>query len=295
MFFRQRRKGPPAESLAPPSEPSERDTFVFSKFSLRSEDMEIPLAEGETTLGRSLDCGVVVDIRTVSRRHAVLLVDGSRVVLGDNGSCNGVIVNGTPIREERRLKLGDSFAIGGNVFELIARSGAMRDRSCTEPPPRITRPGLPGVPPTQVTAKGSAFDLLGVIADKALALNHHEEAVRLLGGHIQSTHRGVVRGVPVEEDLVIAAATYAIGIAAAAKDGSWAEISFEMLSKRELVPASDTVDLLYPIAAELRLCYPLLQRYLRTMTARRGKLAPTDQFALKRIEGLERLVALKGP
>jgi len=275
--------------------PSQRDTFVSSLFSLKSDEVEVQLAEGITTLGRSLDCGVVVDGPMVSRHHAVLVVEGTRVVLRDNGSRNGVIVNGTPIREQTRLKVGDSFVMGDNVFELVARSGAPDDRSSTEPPPRVTRPGRPSAPPTQITAKGSAFDLLGVIADKALALNHHDEAVRLLGSHIQLVHRGVVQGQTVEKDLVIAAATYAIRIAAAAKDGSWAEISFEMLSQRELVPSSDTVDLLYPIAAELQVCHSLLQRYARAMGKRRGQLAPTDQFALKRIEGLERLVALKGP
>ena len=292
MFFRRRRENPPADPLAARRQ---QDTFTFSQFSLRSDDMEVPLAEGETTLGRSLDCGVVVDSPMVSRRHAMVQVDDTRVVLRDNGSRNGVIVNGCIIHKETPLKLGDSFALGDSVFELVARSGAAHNRSSTEPPPRITRPGRPSVPPTQVTAKGSAFDLLGVIADKALALNRHEEAVRLLGNHIHLIHRGVVQDKRVEAELVIAAATYALRIAAAAKDASWAQIGFEMLSKRELVPASDAVDVLYPIAAELQPCYSLLKHYSQAMAERRGKLAPTEQFALKRIEGLEQLVALKGP
>ncbi len=291
-MFWQRQKTPPRESLAPPSQ---RDTFVFSRYSLLTEDVEVQLAEGETTLGRSLECSVVVDSPMVSRRHAVLLIAGSRVVLRDADSSNGVIVNGQRIHREARLRPGDSFAIGDSVFELIASSGTARGRTSTEPPPRITKPGRPSVPPTQATQRGSALELLGVIAEKALALHRHEEAVRLLGGHIQAVHRGVVQGEAVDGHVVQLAVTFSIHIAASANDSSWAELAFEMLSQCKVVPSADTVDLLYPMAAELLLCYPLLKRYCQLMKQQRDHLSPPDQFALKRLEGLERLVALKMP
>ena len=292
MSFRQRESTTPADSVEPPSG---RDTFVFSPFSLRTDDVEVPLAEGETTLGRSLECTVVVDGPLVSRRHVVLRVAGDRVSLRDAGSSNGVIVNGVRIQVETVLELFDTFAIGDNVFELIPRSGVARGRTSTEPPPRITRPGRQSAPPTQATVKASAFELLGVVADKALALDRHQEAVRLLGSHIQVIHRATVRGEPVEKDVAVAAVTYAFRIAAAARDGSWAERGLEILSRCGLVPAPETVDLLYPIATALQPCHPLLKQYAQAMAKQRDALAPTDRFALKRIEGLERLVALKAP
>ena len=63
------------------------------------------------TIGRSPDCDVFLDDVTVSRRHAVLIHDGPRFVLEDQGSLNGTLLNRHRI-ESAELADGDEVQIG---------------------------------------------------------------------------------------------------------------------------------------------------------------------------------------
>ena len=63
------------------------------------------------TIGRSPECDVFLDDVTVSRRHAVLIHDGPRFVLQDQGSLNGTFLNRSRI-ESAELADGDEVQIG---------------------------------------------------------------------------------------------------------------------------------------------------------------------------------------
>jgi pSer/pThr/pTyr-binding forkhead associated (FHA) protein len=58
----------------------------------------VPLSQGALTIGRSRDCGIVLDSKLVSRLHARLTLDGGRVTFKDEGSGNGSLVDGLPAR-----------------------------------------------------------------------------------------------------------------------------------------------------------------------------------------------------
>lgn len=62
-------------------------------------------------LGRAVDCEVVLDDLTVSRRHARLLFRDGAWVLHDLGSTNGTTVNGTRVTR-CQLRPGDQLALG---------------------------------------------------------------------------------------------------------------------------------------------------------------------------------------
>jgi hypothetical protein len=64
-----------------------------------------------TTIGRSPDCDVFLDDVTVSRRHAVLIRNGPRFTLHDQGSLNGTFLNRHRI-ESAELADGDEVQIG---------------------------------------------------------------------------------------------------------------------------------------------------------------------------------------
>jgi pSer/pThr/pTyr-binding forkhead associated (FHA) protein len=71
----------------------------------------LPVAEGVTTIGRSMQADVRLDDHTVSRRHAVLLRTGHHVTIADERSTNGVRVNGrfvarTELRDADVVELG---------------------------------------------------------------------------------------------------------------------------------------------------------------------------------------------
>jgi hypothetical protein len=64
-----------------------------------------------TLIGRSPDCDIFLDDVTVSRRHAVLVDEGGRFSIEDQGSLNGTFVNRERI-DRAELEDGDEVQIG---------------------------------------------------------------------------------------------------------------------------------------------------------------------------------------
>jgi two-component system cell cycle response regulator len=89
---------------------------------IHGEDLgrKYDLGEDDLMIGRSSKCDVEVDQDSVSRNHARVRHDGSRVVVEDLGSTNGTFVNDEQIDGEHRLRNGDFIKIGRTVFKFIA-------------------------------------------------------------------------------------------------------------------------------------------------------------------------------
>ena len=66
---------------------------------------------GETTIGRSPECGIFLDDVTVSRKHAVLAERDGGFFIEDQGSLNGTFVNRKRV-ESARLEGDDELQIG---------------------------------------------------------------------------------------------------------------------------------------------------------------------------------------
>ncbi|HEX6664778.1 MAG TPA: FHA domain-containing protein [Gaiellaceae bacterium] len=76
--------------------------------------------EGETTIGRSPDCGIFLDDVTVSRRHAVLTEREGGFFIADQGSLNGTFVNRKRV-ESALLEDGDELQIGKYRLTFLSR------------------------------------------------------------------------------------------------------------------------------------------------------------------------------
>jgi pSer/pThr/pTyr-binding forkhead associated (FHA) protein len=76
----------------------------------RAGEHFVPRGE-RTTIGRSPDCDVFLDDVTVSRNHAVLVEEGGRYTIEDQGSLNGTFVNRRRV-ESAELEDGDELQIG---------------------------------------------------------------------------------------------------------------------------------------------------------------------------------------
>ena len=103
------------------TDPLEADSLV--PFSLLWGGRLIPLAAGETVIGRAHDCAVRIDSPTVSRHHARIRVRGSGATLEDLGSRNGTRVRSRLVEGEVPLAGGDEIEIGPARLLLLA-SGA---------------------------------------------------------------------------------------------------------------------------------------------------------------------------
>jgi DNA-binding NtrC family response regulator len=75
---------------------------------------------GELTVGRSRTCDVVIDHSSVSRQHAVVIIEGEQVWVVDQGSSNGTTLRGRRIAPGERIAVrpGDSFEVGHAVLLL---------------------------------------------------------------------------------------------------------------------------------------------------------------------------------
>ena len=103
---------------AAPSFSAQPTAVAVSEPSLVSDSgIPIPLAEGDTVVGREPGLGLSLSAETtVSRRHATLTRMGNEVTLTDHGSTNGTFVNGARLSAPVVLRLGDSVQFGSARF-----------------------------------------------------------------------------------------------------------------------------------------------------------------------------------
>jgi pSer/pThr/pTyr-binding forkhead associated (FHA) protein len=90
----------------------------MSTFLLKLCDMRFPLRLGETLIGRSPYCSIVLADTRASRQHAALRVTAEGPTIQDLGSRNGTRVNGELLTGIRKLAPGDRVEIGSQLIEL---------------------------------------------------------------------------------------------------------------------------------------------------------------------------------
>jgi len=83
------------------------------------EVVVIAVGEGVLRVGRGIAADVVLEDRSVSRRHAVITCRDGEVVLLDDRSLNGVWVNGERVRQAT-LRDGDAVAVGDVQMRFLA-------------------------------------------------------------------------------------------------------------------------------------------------------------------------------
>ena len=109
-----------------------------------SEAGRVHSLAGDVRLGRALGCEVRLDHASVSRVHATILRDGSRFVLVDLGSRNGVTLGGQRITHAE-LHDGDKVQLGTSPamrFELVNPNEELALRAVYE---KSVRDGLTGL------------------------------------------------------------------------------------------------------------------------------------------------------
>lgn len=76
------------------------------------------------TIGRDPECNIIIrGDSKVSRKHARVLRRDISYFIRDNGSSNGVFVNGTKITEPHELKVGDEVQIGTRNWKFTRKMG----------------------------------------------------------------------------------------------------------------------------------------------------------------------------
>ena len=87
----------------------------------------VPLRSGETVVGRSVYCSVVVRDGSISRVHATLMRADDGVVVTDMESKNGTFVNDVPVHGEPiPVRIGDAIRFG-DVSCTLTTSATSRE------------------------------------------------------------------------------------------------------------------------------------------------------------------------
>jgi DNA-binding winged helix-turn-helix (wHTH) protein len=97
---------------------------------IESGSRRFPLAAGEHVVGRDPDAGVRLDVSTVSRRHARLVVSGEGTTLEDMASKNGTFRGVERVTSPIRLDDGDAIRFGSLLVTFHACSSRLATETC---------------------------------------------------------------------------------------------------------------------------------------------------------------------
>ena len=87
--------------------------------------IEVPLGDAALTIGKGSDNELVLTDPSVSRNHATILKEGGVYRIVDNGSRNGVIVNGVKMADATRvLQNGDVVVLGRTQIRFVDQAQA---------------------------------------------------------------------------------------------------------------------------------------------------------------------------
>ena len=292
------------------------------RFWLEYRGHHFELREGLLSLGRSASCQLVLDDALVSRRHAQITVQADGVTIRDLASANGVFVNGERVNGDRVLRPGDRILIGKQEVMMRAtlRSSLMADSSTH----RFTAETLHGVdgsalrqslagsqaakaqaatPATGIpledesgesTHQGDALELLGGVADKVLALGRGEEAERILSNYLHNLREAAKSGDLPDARHAERAVHYAVKLAQGTGRAHWVDFAFDLYRILQRPLPGPTVDQLYTVLRNVSgVSLPGLREYVGVLRAAQMRLGPAERFLVQRIEGLERLAALR--
>jgi predicted component of type VI protein secretion system len=276
------------------------------RFRLRYLQHDLELNEGTFAVGRNASCQLSLDDPLVSRRHAVFEVLGSDVTIEDLQSRNGVIVNGHRIDAKVSLNVGDRILIGSQELTLLAA----RDPAAgpgggvgkmTLPKMKVNTPSS-GFPPVQIEAdpepsmvrRADQFKLLSGVAEKALAMGKAGEAERLLASALADVIEATRAGRPLPPTLVDQAAKFSAKLATATGKGGWADYVIELYAAQKRPCPAHVIDELYNAMRKVTAVdLNRLRAYVAMLRQNLPRYGPAERFLFQRLEGLERLAALR--
>jgi class 3 adenylate cyclase/pSer/pThr/pTyr-binding forkhead associated (FHA) protein len=141
---------------------------------------EVPVGDGETTIGRDPQSGLVLTGRGVSRRHAKLICRSDKLTIVDLGSTYGTKVGGMPALR-REVRAGDQIVIGMHEIEICRPTSLSTSAfaDAADLPPLAVEPETPPA----YFADEITHDPR---ADEALRAHpKHESSINLDSGSIQ--------------------------------------------------------------------------------------------------------------
>jgi hypothetical protein len=223
----------------------------------------VNLLHGSYLIGRGPQCHVVIDDPRVSRLHARVIIDAAGPSIEDADSVNGIFVNGERITGRVQLANGDSVVIGNQELRFeLASTGAPRAICDTLPepetpgaPPRARsepsgtpteipgEPGNEGFPPDESysTARANALELLGGVAERALAAGDATQAEGVIRVRLLEVLDFVRASQPLDAEVSGRALRLALDLAHQLKAKHWLDFAIDLLTALAIPCSPDVV------------------------------------------------------
>ena len=281
------------------------------RFRLRYLQHDLELNEGTFAVGRNASCQLSLDDPLVSRRHAIFEVSPNGVTVEDLNSRNGVIVNGHRIDTKITLNVGDRILIGSQELTLLGAGLATGGMPGAPGMPGVGKMTLPkmkvntpssGFPPLHIeqdpepsmVRRADQFKLLSGVAEKALAMGKAGEAERLLASALADVIESSRAGRPLPPTLVDQAAKFSAKLATATGKGGWADYVIELYAAQKRPCPAHVIDELYNAMRKVTAVdMNRLRSYVAMLRQNLPRYGPAERFLFQRLEGLERLAALR--
>ncbi len=228
--------------MNPTSMPRDGETTespALTPVRVRWRRQELLLTDGTYLLGRDSSCHILLEDARISRRHARISVDGSLVFVEDLGSMNGILVNGTRVRERRALFDGDWVTVGGEELELcIGEGGRQRHKTDTldelSPIPPSSRKEADrriSEPPEaeETTQRTRSLEILANIADQALGAGRTNDAADLLKTTLLDVLQEATDGIGVEDETRLFCLNYALKLSSVTTKPKWLDYAVDLL------------------------------------------------------------------
>ena len=150
------------------------------------------------------------------------------------------------------------------------------------------------MPEVEATHRAEALELLGGVADKVLALGRGDEAERVLSAALNNILAEVKRGREPAPRVIGRAASYAGKLAEATTRGKWIDYTIELYTALRRPLPIEFVDQMYAVLRRVdAVNLSGLRAYLSILHDQTTVFGPNERFAIQRLEGFERLAALK--
>jgi hypothetical protein len=171
----------------------------------------------------------------------------------------------------------------------------------TLPKMKVSTPSS-GFPPVQIESdpepsmvrRADQFKLLSGVAEKALAMGKAGEAERLLASALADVIENTRAGRPLPPTLVDQAAKFSAKLATATGKGGWADYVIELYAAQKRPCPAHVIDELYNAMRKVTAVdLGRLRNYVAMLRQNLPRYGPAERFLFQRLEGLERLAALR--
>jgi hypothetical protein len=142
--------------------------------------------------------------------------------------------------------------------------------------------------------RADAFNLLGSVAEKALAMGKHAEAERILASPLADVIEASRAGKRITPSLLDQAARFSARLATATGKGAWADYVIELYQSQSRIVPAPVIDELYNAFRRVSaIDLGRLREYVAQHRDQLTPLGPAERFLFQRLEGLERLAAIR--